>query len=153
MFKMMRVAGIALCVGLLLCSGASAQRKASPTVQDRQREQHSLAFNIVAAIDAAEANSKKKTGAYATWETLYNTGEFTTNGTKWAPESMPTVRNAMFGPGPEIVPGWKLRLTIAKDGKGYSLLLEDANDPKCRYAIVSDETGTIRQSRSIDCPV
>lgn len=152
MFKM-RVAGIVLCVGLLLGSNASAQRKASPTVQDRQREQHSLAFNIVAAINAAEANSKKKTGAYTTWETLYNSGEFTSNGTKWAPESMPTVRNAMFGPGPEIVPGWKLRITISKDGNAYSLLLEDANDPKCHYAIASDETGIIRQGRSIECPL
>ena len=149
----MRVVGIVLCVGLLVCSNASAQRKASPTVQDRQREQHSLAFNLVAAINAAEANAKKKTGAYTTWETLYNSGEFTNTGTKWAPESMPTVRNAMFGPGPEIVPGWKLRLTISKDGNAYSVLLEDANDPKCRYAVVSDETGVIRQSRSIDCPL
>jgi len=149
----MRVAGIALCVGLLFSSKVSAQRKASPTVQDRQREQHSLAFNLVAAINAAEASSKKKTGAYATWEMLYSSGEFTSTGTKWAPESMPTVRNAMYGPGPEIVPGWKLRLTISKDAKAYSLLLEDANDPKCRYAVVSDETGLLRQSRSIDCPL
>jgi hypothetical protein len=152
MFKM-RVLGIVLCSGLLFCGSASPQKKPSPTAQDRQREQHSLAFNVVAAINAAEANSKKKTGAYTTWETLYNTGEFTSNGTKWAPESMPTVRNAMFSSGPEIVPGWKLRLTISKDGKAYSLLLEDVNDPKCHYAIVSDDSGIIRQSRSIECPL
>jgi hypothetical protein len=149
----MGVAGMALCVGLLFCSSASAQRKASPTVQDRQREQRSLPVNIVRAINTAEANAKRKTGAYSTWQTLYNTEEFTSSGTKWAPESMPTVRNAMFGPGPEIVPGWKLRLTISKDGNAYSLLLEDANDPKCRYAIVSDESGLIRESRAIDCPL
>ena|SRR5215469_1550803 len=146
------VLGVGLCAGTLLSSNAAAQKKPSPTVQDRQREQHSLAFNLVAAINAAEANSKKKSGAYVPWDTLYNSGEFTSSGTKWAPESMPTVRNAMFSPGPEIVPGWKLRLIISKDGNAYSLLLEDANDPKCRYAIVSDETGVIRQSRSIDCP-
>jgi hypothetical protein len=149
----MRVAVIVLCVGLLCCSNVSAQRKASATLQDRQREQHSLAVNIVRAINTAEANAKQKNGAYVPWETLYNKGEFTDAGTKWAPESVPTVKHAMYGPGPEIVPGWKLRLTISKDGNAYSLLLEDANDPKCRYAVVSDQTGIIRESRSIDCPL
>ena len=146
--------GMVLCAGMLLAGpNAWAQKKGSPTMQDRQREQHSLAFNIVAAINAAEANSKQKTGAYVTWETLFNAGEFTDAGTKWAPESVPTVKHAMYGPGPEIVPGWKLRLIISKDGKTYSLLLEDANDPKCHYAVVSDDRGIIRQSRSIDCPL
>jgi hypothetical protein len=152
MFKM-RVLGIFLCSGLFFCSSASPQKKPSPTVLDRQREQHSLAVNIVRAINTAEANAKQKNGAYVPWETLYNKGEFTDAGTKWAPESVPVVKHAMYGPGPEIVPGWKLRLTISKDGNAYSLLLEDANDPKCRYAIVSDESGLIRESRSIDCPL
>jgi len=152
LMREMRVAGMVLCAGMLLGgSNAWAQKKGSPTIQDRQREQHSLAFNIVAAINAAEAHSKQKTAAYVTWETLFNTGEFTDSGTKWAPESVPTVKHAMYGPGPEIVPGWKLRLTISKDGQTYSLLLEDANDPKCHYAVVSDDRGIIRQSRSIDC--
>jgi hypothetical protein len=149
----MHVLGIVLCTGLLFGSSASPQKKPSPTIQDRLREQRSLAVNIVRAINTAEANAKRKTGAYSTWQTLYSTEEFTSSGTKWAPESMPTVRNAMFGPGPEIVPGWKLRLTISKEGNSYSLLLEDANDAKCRYAIVSDESGIIRESRSIDCPL
>lgn len=152
--RKMCAVGMVLCAGILLTGTTVwAQKKASPTVQDRQREQHSLAFNMVAAINAAEANAKQKTGAYATWETLFNTGEFTDTGTKWAPESVPTVKHAMYGPGPEIVPGWKLRLILSKDGKAYSLLLEDANDPKCHYAVVSDERGIIRQSRSIDCPL
>jgi hypothetical protein len=57
----------------------------------------------------------------------------------------------MYGRGPEIVPGWKLRLNLSKDGKAYDLLLEDVTDPKCGYAVVSDERGLIRQSKAIDC--
>jgi len=133
--------------------GAFAQKQNSPTIQDRQREQHSLAINIVRAINAAEANYKKKHGAYATWDTLIANGDFTDAGTKWAPESLPTVSHAMYGSGPEIVPGWKLRLTLSKDGTAYDLLLEDVNDPKCRFAVGSDDRGMIRQSKAIDCPV
>jgi hypothetical protein len=119
---------------------------------DRTREQRSLAFNMVRAINAAEANYKLKHGAYATWDTLYNSGDFTSTGTKWAPESLPTVSHAMYGSGPEIVPGWRLRLTISKDGNAYDLQLEDVTDTKCHYAVTSDERGIVRQGKSVDCP-
>jgi len=137
----------------LVLQGTFGQKQNSPTVQDRQREQHSLAVNIVRAINTAEANYRKKHGAYATWDTLMANGDFTDSGTKWAPESLPTVAHAMYGSGPEIVPGWKLRLTLSKDGTAYDLLLEDVNDPKCRFAVGSDDRGLIRQSKAIDCPV
>jgi len=53
----------------------------------------------------------------------------------------------------EIVPGWKLRLNLSHEGKAYDLTLEDATDPKCNYAAISDERGIIRQSKVIDCPL
>jgi hypothetical protein len=132
---------------------ASGQKAPSPGATDRDRERRSLAVNIVRAIDTAEANYKQKNGVYATWDNFISNGDFTDSGTKWAPESMPTVAHAMYGSGPEIVPGWKLRLMISKNGSAYDLLLEDVNDPKCRYAVGSDERGLIRQSKAIDCPV
>jgi hypothetical protein len=58
----------------------------------------------------------------------------------------------MYGSGPEIVPGWKLRLTVSKDGSAYDLSLEDVTDPKCGYAVMSDERGIVRQGKSVDCP-
>jgi len=156
--KRMLAARKAVVVALLgavfvVLPGAFAQKQNSPTIQDRQREQRSLGVNIVRAINAAEANYKKRHGAYATWDTLIANGDFTDTGTKWAPESLPTVSHAMYGSGPEIVPGWKLRLTLSKDGTAYDLLLEDVNDPKCHFAVGSDDRGLIRQSKAIDCPV
>jgi hypothetical protein len=133
--------------------GAWAQKAASPTAMDRDRERRSLAVNIVRAINTAEANYKQKNGGYATWDTLISNGDFMDTGTKWAPESLPTVRHAMYGSGPEIVPGWKLRLTVSKTGNAYDIVLEDVNDPKCRFAVSSDERGLIREGRAIDCPL
>jgi hypothetical protein len=147
-----RFTTMALIAGCLLALPATAQ-KTPFGAEDRERERRSLAFNMVRAINAAEANSKKKQGTYATWDTLYSSGDFTNTGTKWAPESMPTVAHAMYGPGPEIVPGWKLRLTVSKDGNAYDILLEDVTDPKCHYAVSSDERAIIRQGKSVDCPL
>ena len=138
---------------LLTITVAHPQRQPTPTVQDRQREQRSLAANIVRTINTAEAHYKKNHGTYATWATFIGNGDFTDTGTKWAPESLPTVAHAMYGSGPEIVPGWKLRLTVSNNGDAYDLLLEDVNDPKCHFAVASDERGLIRQSRLIDCPL
>jgi hypothetical protein len=148
-----KIAVIGLFAGSLLAlPGAEAQKKNSPTLEDRQKEQHSLAINIVRAINAAEASYKKTHGSYAIWSTLFSNGDFTDTGTKWSSESFPTVAHAMYGSGPEIVPGWKLRLTVSKDGSAYDLSLEDVTEPKCGYAVMSDERGMIRQGRSVDCP-
>jgi hypothetical protein len=142
-----------LSVVFLLTAVPAGAQKNSPTSQDRERERHSLAVNIVRAINNAEANYKKTNGAYATWDALLSNNDFTEGGTKWISDAFPTVAHAMYGPAPEIVPGWKLRLQISKNGNAYDLVLEDANDPKCRFAVISDETGVIRQGKALDCPI
>jgi hypothetical protein len=152
MFAKWNVAVAILCAGSLLAASSVKAQKNSPTLQDRQREQHSLAMNIVRAINTAEANYKKTHGSYATWSDLFSNGDFTDSGTKWSSESFPTVAHAMYGSGPEIVPGWKLRLNLSKDGAAYDLSLEDVTDSKCGYAVMSDERGMIRQGRSVACP-
>jgi len=145
------VASILLVFCLLLVSRALAQRAVSPGSQDRENERRSLAINMVRAINAAEARYKKTQGTYVPWSTLVTNLDFTETGTKWAPESIPTVSHAMYGPGPEIVPGWKLRLILSKDATSYDLSLEDVSDPKCSYAVFSDDRGLIRQGKSVSC--
>ncbi len=146
-----KAVAVVLLAGLLQALPSARAQKGSPGMPDREREQRSLAINLVRAINTAEANYKIKRGTYATWDTLLGNGDFSENGTKWAPESFPTVAHAMYGRGPEIVPGWKLRLNISKKGSAYDLLLEDVTDSKCGYAVVSDERGLIRESKTIDC--
>jgi hypothetical protein len=152
MLGIRKVVATFLLTGTLLALARAEAQRNSPTLQDRQREQHSLAINIVRAINTAEANYKKTHGSYASWSTLYTNGDFSDSGTKWSSESLPTVAHAMYGSGPEIVPGWKLRLNLSQDGAAYDLSLEDVTDPKCGYAITSDERGMIRQGRSVACP-
>jgi len=150
-FRTLLVLGLS--ATFLLAIAPAPAQKNSPGIQDRERERRSLAVNIVRAINTAEMNYKKNQGTYATWDTMISNGDFSENGTKWASESFPTVAHAMYGPGPEIVPGWKLRLQLSKDGNAYDLLLEDVTDPKCNFSFISDERGLIRQGKSIDCPI
>ena len=141
---------IALSAAVFLIEIADAQ-KPSYGLSDRENQHRSMAINIVKAINAAEADFKKNHGTYATWTSLTSTGYFTPSGTKWASEEFPTVAHAMYGPGPEIVPGWKLRLNLSKDGATYDLMLEDLHDPKCGYAVFSDDRGRVRQGRVVEC--
>jgi hypothetical protein len=137
-------------ISISAISTAHAQKNTAG-IDDRERERRSLAVNLVRAINTAEAAYKKSHGVYANWDTLFGNGDFSENGTKWAPETFPTVAHAMYGRGPEIVPGWKLRLNLSKDAASYDLVLEDVTDPKCRFAVFSDERGLIRQGKAIDC--
>ena len=140
---------------LLVLAGQSAswaQKKTLPPAADRERERRSFAQNLVRAINAAEADYFKKHGVYASWDTLTGLGDFSSTGTKWASEDFPTVAHALYGSGPEVVPGWRLRLQLSKGDKSYDALIEDVTDPKCAYAVITDERGLIRQGKSIDCP-
>jgi hypothetical protein len=151
---MSRAIKLTLAFVILACAllpATFAQKNTTSTV-NREQERRSFAMNLVRAINVAEANYKKShDGGYATWDTLQGNGDFTESGTKWAGESFPTVQHALYGRGPEIVPGWKLRLLISANGNAYDLLLEDVTDPKCGYAVMSDERGLIRQGKAIDC--
>jgi len=147
--KMQRAA--LLMILLLSCQAVIRAQKGSPVMADRERERRSFAQNLVKAINAAEADYRKKHDVFANWDTLLGIGDFSSNGTKWAPADFPTVAHALYGSGAEIVPGWRLRLQLSKGDKAYDLLLEDVTDPKCGYAVFSDERGLIRQGKSIDC--
>ncbi len=65
----------------------------------------------------------------------------------------PQLANAHFSKRPEILPGWTLRLNVSSDGKGYDVLLEDKTDKACGYAAITNESGLIRQSKTIDCDI
>jgi hypothetical protein len=135
-----------------LAPSAFAQRQpvAVTSTVSRDDERRTFAVGLARAINTAEVTYKKNHDGYASWDNLQSNGDFSSNGTKWAGDST-TLSHALYGPGPEVVPGWKLRLTVSADGKHYDLLLEDANDPKCLFAVVSDERGLIRHAKSISC--
>jgi hypothetical protein len=150
---MRRVMALLPIIGVSLLVPAARPQKSTPAVSDRELQRRSFALNFLHALNAAEFDYKKNHGAFANWDTLFATGYFSETGTKWGSEDFPTVTHAMYSRAREIVPGWKLRLNVSNDGKSYDALLEDATDPKCGYAGVTDEQGVIRQSKFINCQI
>lgn len=127
-----------------------AQKNATSTAQPEQ-ERRSFAHNFARALNAAEADYFKQHQVYASWDNLVGLGYFSQSGTKWASTEFPTVAHALYGSGPEIVPGWRLRLHLSNKDKAYDASIEDVNVPQCGYAVTTDERGMIRQGKSIDC--
>ena len=138
-------------LGLAWGTAAWPQKATTPT-GGREQERRSFAINLARAIQKAEVDYKAKHGTYGNWDSLMGNGYFTSAGTKWASPDFPTVGQALYGSGPEIVPGWRLRLSISNSGSSYDLLLEDVTDPKCGYAALTDDRGRLRQAKSLECP-
>ncbi|HUL34541.1 MAG TPA: hypothetical protein VL128_11695 [Candidatus Eisenbacteria bacterium] len=142
-----------LCILALVAPLMSwGQNPGSPVAQ-REIERRSFAQNFAKAINAAEADYFKQHQSYANWDNLMGFGYFSQTGTKWGPQDIPTVAHALYSSGPEIVPGWRLRLRLSNNGRAYDVSIEDVSDLKCGYAVMTDERGKIRQGNFIACPI
>ena len=111
-----------------------------------------MAVGLLRSINTVEFSYQVGHGSYAGWDELLASKEFM-GFEKECLAHIPEFATARFTKGPEILPGWRLRLNLTNDGKGYDLLLEDTTDKKCGYAAATDERGIIRQSKWIDCPI
>jgi hypothetical protein len=129
-----------------------AQNAAAPSPAD-QHTRHSVAVNMLRAINTAEWEYKSRHGSFAGWDVLVGSGEFTGRGMHFAALNEPQLSNVQFAKLPEILPGWALRLNVTSGGKGYDVLLEDQTDKSCGYAAGTDERAVIRQSKVIDCAI
>jgi hypothetical protein len=111
-----------------------------------------VGVNTLRAINTAEYGYKFKHGTFASWDVLLISDVFSGQNhfalqTFGAPYE-PQLGNVHFSKAPEILPGWTIRLNVTSDGKGYDVLLEDKTDKHCGYAVVSNESGLIRQSKA-----
>ena len=153
----MRKHGIWLALALagLMLVTATAQRGQSVRAQSSENEhaRRSMAVNLLRAINTAEYPYKATYGTFATWDVLVASEEFNGQGMPFATQNEPQLANAHFSKRPEILPGWILRLNVTSDGKGYDVLLEDKTDKTCGYAVVTNESVVIRQSKTIDCDI
>jgi hypothetical protein len=120
---------------------------------DSDLAKQNLAVNLLRAINTAERAYHQNHGAFTSWATLATSDEFTKTGMKWAARHNPQLAKLRLSSGPDILPGWKLRLDLTSDRNGYDVLLEDAADKSCGYAALTDERGVIRQSKTIDCKI
>ena len=127
----------------------NGQNGSNNTLEPKQ----GLAICFLRAINTAESSYHENRGAYAPWDTLMTTKEFTEFGLPAAARGYPELAKAHFSSGLEVLPGWSLRLDLVADGKGYDVLLQDNTDKTCGYAALTDERGVIRQSKAIDCKI
>jgi hypothetical protein len=106
---------------------------------------------LLRTINTAEVAYPAKNGSFVIWQTLLSDQPkfferfLAINGLQQS--------NLRFADAPEILPGWSLRLNVHPDGQGYDVLLRDMTDEKCGYAALTDESGIIRQSKTIDCEI
>ena|GEM_PF-1317415 len=123
---------------------------------------HRVAISLLRTVNTAEVTHQHKNGSYATWQALLSSqpryfDEFLARNNQQTfqagavrPTANPFFR---FADAPEVLPGWSLRLNVHSDGQGYDVLLRDLADDKCGYAALTDESGVIRQSKTIDCEI
>ncbi len=117
-----------------------------------EHARRSVAIRTLRAINTAEYSYRSRHGTFASWAVLAVSGEFK-DGWRFAAQGGPQLANLHFSEKPEILPGWVLRLDVTSDGKGYDVLLEDTADKTCGYAAITNESGLIRQSKTIDCDI
>jgi hypothetical protein len=139
--------------GLVLVMAAPQRGQSPAQSYDSEHARRSVAVNLLRAINTAEYPYKSKHGTFASWDVLVTSEEFNGQGMPFATQNEPQLANAHFSKGPEILPGWMLRLNVTSDGKGYDVLLEDETDKTCGYALVTNESAVIRQSKVIDCQI
>jgi hypothetical protein len=125
---------------------------AAAPASEAENARHELAISILRSINTVEVGYQAGHGSYGGWDDLLASKEFAEY-EKECLANIPEFAAVHFSRGPEILPGWRLRLNLTSDGKGYDLLLEDTMDKACGYAAITDERGVIRQSKAIDCPI
>lgn len=140
---------IVLATLLITAAKTLRSQNAAPSSWDADRAKHLLAINVLRNLNMAELEYKNSHGMYAAKDVLLASEMFRG---RWSPK-IESMAKAPISSGPEILPGWALRLNITADGQSYDLLLEDKTDTSCGYAAVTDERGVIRQSKAIDCAI
>ena len=134
---------------LMTVAGDLRSQNTPPAPSDVDRAKHILAINLLRAINTAEVEYRAKHGFYAARDVLLTSDEFRE---KWMAK-IESMAKAPVSFGPEILPGWSLRLNVTADGQSFDVLLADTTDTSCGYAVVSNETGVIRQSKAIGCSI
>jgi hypothetical protein len=136
---------IARTLFILLTFGPLQFAQDAPTsAKNIVSERHWAMVGLVRTINTIEV---KEHGSYAQWPILLAHHQEDFNG--WLKRFYSSGEpNTRFSDTPEILPGWNLRLNVQADGKGYVLLLDDPSDNN-GFAWVSDESGTIRQCKSL----
>jgi hypothetical protein len=133
-------------LALAIPASQSAQ-DASAGPEKPNLERHASMVGLVRTINTMEVSERATYASFASWQTLLAHQEQPLN--EWLSHVYSHDPNVHFSSTPEILPEWNLRLIVPPDGTGWVVVLEDAKD-KTGYALVSDETGLIREGKYLE---
>lgn len=131
-----------VCAGLVAAQQSRRQHGlARPQAVETSRDSRMIGIEVVRNIETAEIEHRGWHGAFADWTELYR-----------SPDEEKRWQRLHVSAGPEVIPGWKLSLVAAADGKSFNLSLRNVTDP-CGFSFFSDQRGVIYQGGVIDCSV
>jgi hypothetical protein len=147
---------IMLTVIVLVFLGVATSQSAQdvPAVVNKpDQARHATAVGLLRQINTAEVVDLSTYGSFSTWDVLmaHNQQYFDDFAAMGVHKQQ--IPNSHLAEPPEIMPGWNLRLNVHSDGQGYDLMLQDMTDKKCAFALFTNETAVIWESRAIGCPV
>lgn len=107
------------------------------------------AVNVVRLINTAEADYKFKMGKYANWRDMLNSPIF--RKTLARTQDVYRLEKNALARGPEVIPGYQLRLVVSPAGDHYVLSLEEVRVKECATFFYSDDRGLIQEGKNIGC--
>jgi hypothetical protein len=145
MLKKISVAFLILIVPSLMALGNSRQ---ASVARGPDYPELKLAVDLVRVINTAQMTYRDQSaGMFAAWNDLSRSQGFGNAIDNFA-HGDPKLKDVKLDDPSDIMPGWRLRLTVAPDKKSYIVFLERTSDQK-RYAFVSDEEGVIWQATAL----
>jgi hypothetical protein len=107
-----------------------------------------LAVNALRVLNTAEVNYAHDAGHFGTWDDLRPIVA------KWKTQAVKgtwgdAIQSLNTDSSDDPLPGWKLRITVAADGKHYTLSLH--KDQQCDTNGFSDDSGVIYLGASLGC--
>lgn len=136
-----RTAGLCLTVVLVIL--VVVVRAQEPQLPNQAQIDRERAIDVVRDINAAESDYRTAYGRFASWYEV---------GFRWIPgrSAQMTLRQPWWSE--QVLPGFRLTLLVADDGKAYSVSLHDMKANGCGLSVFSDQSGIIYQGTTVDCP-
>ena len=131
--------------------GFPFRHNAQDTPAQADNSQHanrSQAIGLLRAINTAEMAYRNEHGMFASWPTLLVAGSLQTEQSAGRQVRLADGRHVLLADS-QIPSGWKLRFNLTADGQGYDVLLEDTTDEEQGYAVLTDESGLIRECKAL----
>lgn len=141
----------AVAIGIVVSSALVCAALAMAHQQDVMTQATDIQTGISLAktvVTAEIVYSMSHGHSFVSWDELYrspDTQKF------WQPSSgQPNSPQTQISAGPEVIPGWTLRVLTSPDGKHFQVAVHKSGN-KCGLAVFIDESGLVYEAGYADC--